>query len=64
VISKKEADIAEMEYTVAEAQLASNQQHLKLLREGARQEVREASRAKLKEMEAILERRGFVFRIR
>jgi multidrug efflux pump subunit AcrA (membrane-fusion protein) len=64
VISKKEADIAEMEYTVAEAQLASNQQHLKLLREGARQEVRETSRAKLKEMEAILERRGFVFRIR
>ncbi|MEW6377776.1 MAG: efflux RND transporter periplasmic adaptor subunit [Thermodesulfobacteriota bacterium] len=55
VISKKEADIAEMEYTVAEAQLASNQQHLKLLREGARQEVREASKAKLKEMEAILE---------
>ncbi len=55
VISKKEADIAEMEYTVAEAQLAGSQQHLKLIREGARQEVREASQAKLKEMEAILE---------
>jgi multidrug efflux pump subunit AcrA (membrane-fusion protein) len=54
VISKKEADIAEMEYTVAEAQLASSQQHLKLVREGARQEVKEASRAKLKEMEALL----------
>jgi multidrug resistance efflux pump len=54
VISKKEADIAEMEYTVAEAQLASNQQHLKIVREGARQEVKEVSRAKLKEMEALL----------
>ena len=54
VISKKEADIDEMEYTVAEAQLASSQQNLKLLREGARQEIREASQAKLKEMEAIL----------
>jgi membrane fusion protein (multidrug efflux system) len=54
VISKKEADIADMEYTVAEAQLASSQQHLKLVREGARQEVKEASRAKLKEMEALL----------
>jgi len=54
VISKKEADIAEMEYTVAEAQLAASQQHLKMLREGARQEVREASQAKMKEMEAIL----------
>jgi multidrug efflux pump subunit AcrA (membrane-fusion protein) len=54
VISKKEADIAEMEYTVAEAQLASSQQHLKLVREGARQEVKEVSRAKLKEMEALL----------
>jgi multidrug efflux pump subunit AcrA (membrane-fusion protein) len=54
VISKKEADIAEMEYTVAEAQLASSQQHLKLIKEGARQEVKEASRAKLKEMEALL----------
>jgi multidrug efflux pump subunit AcrA (membrane-fusion protein) len=54
VISKKEADIAEMEYTVAETQLASSQQHLKLVREGARQEVKEAGRAKLKEMEALL----------
>jgi membrane fusion protein (multidrug efflux system) len=44
-----------MEYTVAEAQLAASQQQLKLLREGARQEVRDASQAKLKEMEAILE---------
>jgi multidrug efflux pump subunit AcrA (membrane-fusion protein) len=55
VISKKEADAADMEYTVAEAQLASSQQQLKLLREGARQEVRDATQAKLKEMEAILE---------
>jgi len=54
VISKKEADVAEMDYTVAEAQLAANEQHLKMLREGARQEVKEASEAKLKEMEAIL----------
>ncbi len=54
VISKKEADIAEMEYTVTEAQLAASQQHLKMLREGARQEVREASQAKMREMEAIL----------
>lgn len=54
VISKKEMDVAEMEYTVAEAQLAVSQQHLKLIREGARQEVKEASQAKLKEMEAIL----------
>jgi multidrug efflux pump subunit AcrA (membrane-fusion protein) len=55
VISKKERDVTDMEYTVAEAQLASSQQQLKLLQLGARQEVREASRAKLKEMEAILE---------
>jgi multidrug efflux pump subunit AcrA (membrane-fusion protein) len=55
VISKKERDTADMEFTVAEAQLASSQQQLKLLREGARQEVRDASQAKLKEMEAILE---------
>jgi multidrug resistance efflux pump len=54
VISKKERDVADMEYTVAEAQLAASQQQLKLLREGARQEVREATQAKLKEMEAIL----------
>ena len=55
VISKKEMDGAEMESTVAEAQLASSQQQLNLLREGARQEVKDASQAKLKEMEAILE---------
>jgi len=55
VISKKEMDSAEMDYTVAGAQLASSQQNLKLLRGGARQEVREATQAKLKEMEAILE---------
>jgi multidrug resistance efflux pump len=55
VISKKERDVADMEFTVAEAQLASSQQQLKLLREGARQEVRDATQAKLKEMEAILE---------
>ena len=55
VISKKECDASDMEYTVAEAQLAAIQQQLKLLRDGARSEVREASRAKLKEMEAILE---------
>lgn len=54
VISKKEMDSAEMEYTVAEAQLEASQQHLKLVKEGARQEVREASQAKLKEMEAVL----------
>ena len=55
VISKKERDTADMEYTVAEAQLAASQQQLKLLRDGARQEVRDASQAKLREMEAILE---------
>jgi len=55
VISKKERDIADMDFTVAEAQLASSQQNLKLLREGARQEVKEGSQAKLREMEAILE---------
>jgi multidrug efflux pump subunit AcrA (membrane-fusion protein) len=55
VISKKESDTADMEHAVAEAQLASSRQHLNLLREGARQEVREASQAKLKEMEAILD---------
>ena len=55
VISKKERDLTDMEYTVAEAQLASSQQHLKLLQEGARREVRDASQAKLKEMEAIFE---------
>ncbi len=55
VISKRERDTADMEFTVAEAQLAASQQQLKLLREGARQEVRDATRAKLREMEAILE---------
>ncbi len=55
VISKKERDLSDMDYIVAEAQLASSQQQLKLLREGARQEVKDASQAKLKEMEAILE---------
>lgn len=54
VISKKETDVAEMEYTVAEAQLAASQQNLRLVGEGVRQEVRMASQAKLKEMEAIL----------
>ncbi len=54
VISKKEADLAEMDSSVAEAQLAASQQNLKLVREGVRQEVRMASQAKLKEMEAIL----------
>lgn len=54
VISKKEMDQSEMEFTVAEAQLASSREHLKLLREGARSEAREASRARLKEIEAIL----------
>jgi HlyD family secretion protein len=62
VISKKEADTAEMEYTVAEAQLAAGEQNLKLIREGARQEVREASQAKLKEMEAILEQERIRFK--
>ncbi len=55
VISKKEHDTTDMEYAVAEAQLASSQQQLKLLREGARREVREVSQGKLREMEAILE---------
>ena len=55
VISKKERDVSDMDYVVAEAQLASSQQQLKLLREGARQEVKDASKARLKEMEAILE---------
>jgi HlyD family secretion protein len=55
VISKKERDVSDMDYIVAEAQLASSQQQLKLLREGARQEVRDATQAKLKEMEAVLE---------
>lgn len=54
VVSKKEWDLAEMEFKVAEAQLMSSLEHLKLLREGARQEVREATHAKLKEVESIL----------
>ncbi len=54
VISKKEYDLSEMEYTVSEAQLEAAREHLKLLKEGARKEVREASQAKLKEAEAIL----------
>ncbi len=54
VISKKEADVSEMEYNVAEAQLASAEQQLKMLKEGARTEVKAASLGKLKEMEAIL----------
>ncbi len=54
VISKKEMDLSEMDYKVAEAQLASAEQHLKMFKEGARPEVKEASLGKLKEMEAIL----------
>jgi multidrug efflux pump subunit AcrA (membrane-fusion protein) len=54
VISKREFDTANMDYKVAEAQLASSQQNLKLLQEGARPEVREAAQGKLKEMEAVL----------
>jgi len=54
VISKKEFDTASMDFTVAEAQLASSRQNLKLLQEGARTEVREAAQGRLKEMEAIL----------
>ncbi len=54
VISKKEADVSEMDYNVAEAQLASVEQQCKMLKEGARPEVKAASLGKLKEMEAIL----------
>ena len=54
VISKKEMDLADMEYNVAEAQLAASQQTLNLVREGARREVRDVSRAKVKEIEALL----------
>jgi HlyD family secretion protein len=54
IVSKKDFDNADTEYCVAEAQLASNQERLKLLKEGARQEVREGGRARLREMEAIL----------
>jgi multidrug efflux pump subunit AcrA (membrane-fusion protein) len=54
VISKKEADVSEMDYNVTEAQLAASEQRLKSLKEGARPETRAASLGKLKEMEAIL----------
>jgi len=54
VISKKEADVSEMDYNVTEAQLAATQQHLKMLKDGARPEVKAASLGKLREMEAIL----------
>lgn len=54
IISKKDFDNAATECTVYEAQLSSSQEQLKQLKEGARREVREGSRAKLKEMEALL----------
>jgi len=54
VISKKEFDLSEMDYNVTEAQLAAAEQHLKMLKVGARPEVKAASLGKLKEMEAIL----------
>jgi len=54
VISKKEFDVAEMDYNVTEAQLAASEQRLKSLKEGARPEVKAASLGKLREMEAIL----------
>jgi HlyD family secretion protein len=54
IISKKDFDNADTECSVCEAQLVSSQERLKQLREGARREEREASRAKLKEMEAVL----------
>ncbi len=54
IVSKKDFDNAEMDYKVTEAQLEGSQQQLKLLREGARQEVKTASQAKLREMEALL----------
>ena len=54
IISKKDFDNADTECVVCEAQLSSSQERLKQLKEGARREVREGSRAKLKEMEAIL----------
>jgi len=54
VISKKEMDQADMEYNVADAQLAASQQNLGMVREGARGEAKDASRAKVKEMEALL----------
>jgi multidrug efflux pump subunit AcrA (membrane-fusion protein) len=54
VISKKEFDVSEMDYNVTEAQLVAAEQHLKMLKDGARPEVKASSQAKLKEMEAIL----------
>jgi HlyD family secretion protein len=54
IISKKDFDNADTECAVCEAQLSANQEKLKQLKEGARPEVREGSRAKVKEMEAIL----------
>jgi HlyD family secretion protein len=54
IISKKDFDNADTECAVCEAQLSSNQEKLKQLKEGARREVREGSRAKVMEMEAIL----------
>jgi HlyD family secretion protein len=54
VISKKEMDLADMEYNVSQAQLAASEQRLLLVKEGARREVREASQAKVKEIEALL----------
>jgi multidrug efflux pump subunit AcrA (membrane-fusion protein) len=54
IISKKDFDNADTECSVCQAQLVSSQERLKQLREGARREEREASRAKLKEMEAVL----------
>jgi len=54
IISKKDFDNADTECAVCEAQLSSSQEKLKQLKEGARPEVREGSRAKVKEMEAIL----------
>ena len=54
IISKKDFDNADTECAVCDAQLSANREKLKQLKEGARREVREGSRAKLKEMEAIL----------
>jgi HlyD family secretion protein len=54
IISKKDFDNADTECAVCEAQLSANQEKLKQLKEGARREQREGSKAKLKEMEAIL----------
>lgn len=54
IISRKDFDNADTECAVCEAQLSANQEKLKQLKEGARPEVREGSRAKVKEIEAIL----------